>query len=99
MVLVLQKWSWLHHCNGVILVGVLLRRRFANCQDETPRVKTYYAVHLWYREHPADVVYDPITIRHLNTTAAEVLRLVYYEDSRLLPPISDTSTVDNTTGP
>jgi len=66
---------------------------------ETPRVKTYYAVHLWYREHPADVVYDPITIRHLNTTAAEVLRLVYYEDSRLLPPISDTSTVDNTTGP
>ena len=56
-------------------------------------------MHLWYREHPADVVYDPITIRHLNTTAAEVLRLVYYEDSRLLPPISDTSTVDNTTGP
>jgi len=51
-----------------------------------------YAVHLWYREHPADVVYDPLTIRHLNTMTGEVLRLIYYEDSRLLPPASNSST-------
>ena len=52
-----------------------------------------YAVHLWYRDHPTDVVYDPLTIRHLNTTTAEVLRLIYYDDHRLLPPITNTSIV------
>jgi len=59
-----------------------------------------YAVHLWYREHPRNSVYDPLTIRHLNTTTGEVLRLIYYEDSRLLPPITNTSTneVNNTGG-
>ena len=50
-----------------------------------------YAVHLWYREHPTDVVYDPLTIRDLNTTTGEVLRLVYYENPRLLPPVTNTS--------
>jgi len=49
-----------------------------------------YAVHLWYREHPADVAYDPLTIRHLNTTTGEVLRLIYYEHSRLLQPLNNT---------
>jgi len=51
-----------------------------------------YAVHLWYREHPTDIVYDPLTIRQLNTTTGEVLRLIYYEDLRLLPPAINTST-------
>jgi len=51
-----------------------------------------YAVHLWYREHPADVIYDPLTIRDLNTTTGEVLRLIYYEDPRFLPPAINTST-------
>jgi len=51
-----------------------------------------YAVHLWYREHPTNISYDPLTIRHLNTTTAEVLRLIYYENPRLLPPVTNTST-------
>jgi len=51
-----------------------------------------YVVHLWYREHPPDVVYDPLTIRRLNTTTGEVLRLIYYEDPRLLSPATNTST-------
>jgi len=46
-----------------------------------------YAVHLWFRTHPADVVYDPMTIRQLNTTTGEVLRHIYYGDIRLLPPV------------
>jgi len=50
-----------------------------------------YAVHLWYRAHPADVSYDPVTIRHLYTTTGEVLRLIYYEDSRLLQPLPASS--------
>jgi len=45
-----------------------------------------FAVHLWFRTHPADVRYDPLTIRSLNTTTGEVLRHIYYGDSRLLPP-------------
>jgi len=46
-----------------------------------------YAVHLWFRSHPTDVVYDPVSIRSLNTTTGEILRHVYYGDSRLLPPV------------
>jgi len=51
-----------------------------------------YAVHLWYREHPTDIVYDPLSIRSLNTTTGEVLRLIYYEHPRLLPPVNSTRT-------
>ena len=47
-----------------------------------------YAVHLWFRTHPADAVYDPLTIRQLNTTTGEVLRHIYYGDARLLPPLA-----------
>jgi len=54
-----------------------------------------YAVHLWYREHPADIVYDPLTIRNLNTTTGEVLRLIYYEDSRIMSPVGPTNTITN----
>lgn len=46
-----------------------------------------YAVHLWFRTHPPHVVYDPVTIRQLNTTTGEVLRHIYYGDTRLLPPV------------
>jgi len=46
-----------------------------------------YAVHLWFRTHPTDVVYDPVSIRRLNTTTGEVLRHIYYGDTRLLPPV------------
>jgi len=55
-----------------------------------------YAVHLWYREHPTNIAYDPLTIRHLNTTTGEVLRLIYYENPRLLrvlPPVTNISTI------
>jgi len=46
-----------------------------------------YAVHLWFRTHPPDVTYDPVTIRRLNTTTGEVLRHIYYGDTRPLPPV------------
>jgi len=44
-----------------------------------------YAVHLWYRDHPAATAYDPVTIRQLNTTTGEILRHIYYEHPDLLP--------------
>jgi hypothetical protein len=44
-----------------------------------------YAVHLWFRDHPRDVVYDPVTIRRLNTTTGEVLRHIYYEHTDIMP--------------
>lgn len=54
-----------------------------------------YAVHLWFRDHPVDTVYDPVTIRRLNTTTGEVLRHIYYEHTDLLPEItSPTPHVD-----
>ena len=46
-----------------------------------------YAVHLWFRTHPTDMYYDPLTIRQLNTTTGEVLRHIYYGDTRLLLPV------------
>lgn len=55
-----------------------------------------YAVHLWFRTHPTDVVYDPVSIRNLNTTTGEVLRHIYYGDTRLLPPVAPVP--PNTTG-
>jgi len=47
-----------------------------------------YAVHLWFRTHPEDVLYDPLTIRQLNTTTAEIFRHIYYEDTKLLPTLA-----------
>jgi len=51
-----------------------------------------FAVHLWFRAHPKDVVYDPISIRSLNTTTGEVFRHIYYGDTRLLQPVDPEPT-------
>jgi len=46
-----------------------------------------FAVHLWFRQHPTDIVYDPVSIRRINTTTGQILRHIYYGDIRLLPPV------------
>jgi len=44
------------------------------------------AVHLWFRSHRTDVVFDPLTILQLNrpTTTGEVLRHIYSPKSGFL---------------
>ena len=51
-----------------------------------------FAVHLWFREHPKNVIYDPVSIRRLKTTTGQIFRYIYYGDTRLLPPVIPEST-------